>query len=239
MPVTSPRAHPVRQWRSGAERKPVERGADAQVLLGDGADRLLRHRSPSIRPPRSRGQALRHRWGTQGSDPRLPSAYTAPSSLRRKAPSPRGEVSQVSASRFSAETRGAVIARVAAGCSFADAARASGISPATLKVWMYRGRSETDTPHAEFAATIEAVRETKAKRKAARMTEDQFPRPARRGRQNPRVGKSDGALAAQKRERERARRHRRDRARRTGEIGARSRPVDECSHAAAAIGAGR
>jgi hypothetical protein len=44
----------------------------------------------------------------------------------------------MSASKFNGKTRGALFARLAAGASAADAARASGISAATLRAWMRR-----------------------------------------------------------------------------------------------------
>jgi len=74
-------------------------------------------------------------------------------------------------SRFSAEVREAIVGHVRAGVSLADAAAAADVAAQTLKNWLSRGRAETDTDHARFAAAVDAAREAAA---AAAMTDHEF-----------------------------------------------------------------
>lgn len=61
--------------------------------------------------------------------------------------------------RFTPENRGALLERFAAGLSLPDAAMAVGVNTTTLKNWLARGRKENGTPHAEFAAAVDAARQ--------------------------------------------------------------------------------
>ncbi len=63
----------------------------------------------------------------------------------------------MAASRFTAPNRADVVARIEAGASLGDAARAIGISPDTLKSWVRRGR-KGEEPYDEFVEAIEAAR---------------------------------------------------------------------------------
>ncbi len=65
----------------------------------------------------------------------------------------------MSASRFTPEVRGALLERVAAGVSMADACRAVGVREKTVKGWLTRGRREGAGVYADFAAAVEAARE--------------------------------------------------------------------------------
>jgi hypothetical protein len=64
----------------------------------------------------------------------------------------------MAASRFTAELREELLARFAAGCSVADAARASNLREKTLKSWLTRGRRETGTEHAAFVEQVDLAR---------------------------------------------------------------------------------
>ena len=66
----------------------------------------------------------------------------------------------MSASKFTPESRGALIERTAAGVSLADAARATGIREATVKSWLTKGRRDSSGEYVEFAAAIEEARES-------------------------------------------------------------------------------
>ena len=70
----------------------------------------------------------------------------------------------MSASKFTAETRGALLERTAAGVSLPDACRALGLREQTVKSWLQRGRRESDGPFAEFVAAIEDARLASAAR---------------------------------------------------------------------------
>lgn len=74
-------------------------------------------------------------------------------------------------SRFTAETRAEIVASVAAGASVADAARAAGTHPSTVKGWVTRGRREPG-PYAEFVADLDAARE--GREPDGPMTADEF-----------------------------------------------------------------
>jgi transposase len=76
----------------------------------------------------------------------------------------------VSASKFTPETRGALIERTAAGVSLADASRAVGIREATVKSWLSRGRREGSGDYADFARAISEARAA-AKSRAVPMDE--------------------------------------------------------------------
>lgn len=81
----------------------------------------------------------------------------------------------VSASKFTRQTRGALIERFAAGVSTEDAARALGLRPSTVKDWLTRGRREGSGDHAEFAVEVDRVRAEAAERPEA-MNADELPR---------------------------------------------------------------
>lgn len=66
--------------------------------------------------------------------------------------------------RFTPEIRGALLERFASGLSLPDAARAVGVNATTLKNWLTRGRKEDGTPHAAFAAAVDAARREAADR---------------------------------------------------------------------------
>jgi transposase len=79
----------------------------------------------------------------------------------------------VSASKFTAEARGALLERIAAGVSMRDAARAVGIREKTVKGWLTRGRREETGDYADFAAAVEEVRAA-AKERAEPMDGDEL-----------------------------------------------------------------
>jgi len=68
------------------------------------------------------------------------------------------------ASRFTPETRGALIERFAAGLTVEDTARAVGVNTTTLKRWLGRGRKESGTDYAEFAVAVDEARKKAAER---------------------------------------------------------------------------
>jgi transposase len=65
----------------------------------------------------------------------------------------------MSASKFTPETRGALLERVAAGVSLRDACRAVGLRDGTVKGWLARGRQEGSGPYSEFAEAIDQARQ--------------------------------------------------------------------------------
>lgn len=70
----------------------------------------------------------------------------------------------MAASKFTPETRGALLERFAAGVSLRDACRAIELREGTVKGWLTRGRREDSGAYAEFAAAVEAAREEAAAR---------------------------------------------------------------------------
>jgi len=64
----------------------------------------------------------------------------------------------VSAPKFTAETRGEILGRVAAGVSLADASRASGVRADTVRDWLARGRREDLGPYSDFEAAVADAR---------------------------------------------------------------------------------
>jgi hypothetical protein len=65
----------------------------------------------------------------------------------------------VPASKFTYEARIAILARLEAGTTLSDAARAAGIRLPTLKRWLTRGRNERQGPYADFARAVDAAKE--------------------------------------------------------------------------------
>lgn len=63
----------------------------------------------------------------------------------------------MAASRFTGPNRAEIVARIEAGASVADAARAIGAAPDTVKKWIARGR-KGEPEYAEFVAAVEAAR---------------------------------------------------------------------------------
>lgn len=61
-------------------------------------------------------------------------------------------------SALTPETQAEFCDRIRAGCSIPEAAEASGLRPMTVKGWITRGRGESGTKYAEFAATYEQAR---------------------------------------------------------------------------------
>ena len=64
----------------------------------------------------------------------------------------------MSAPKFTAETRGEILGRVAAGVSLADASRASGVRADTVRDWIARGRREDLGPYSDFEAAVADAR---------------------------------------------------------------------------------
>jgi hypothetical protein len=79
----------------------------------------------------------------------------------------------MSATIFSPEARARIAARIEAGVSLPEAARAAGVKPATAKSWLARGRHDVEGPYAAFAAEVETAREVAAARPAP-MTPAEF-----------------------------------------------------------------
>jgi hypothetical protein len=88
---------------------------------------------------------------------------------------PTAEVVRLSASKFSPETRGALIERIATGVSLRDACRVLGLREKTVKSWLTRGRREGAGEYADFANAMEEAREA-AKRRAEPMDADELAR---------------------------------------------------------------
>lgn len=65
----------------------------------------------------------------------------------------------MSGSKFTPETRGGLLERIAAGLSLADAAREVGVREKTVKGWLTRGRKEDTGPYAQFASAVQKARE--------------------------------------------------------------------------------
>ena len=66
----------------------------------------------------------------------------------------------MSASKWTPETRGAILERTAAGVSLADTCRALELRHTTVKKWITRGRSEDAGEYAEFVLALEQARES-------------------------------------------------------------------------------
>jgi transposase len=66
-----------------------------------------------------------------------------------------------------------MLAAVAAGLSYVDAARAAGVKPNTAKSWLARGRRESEGPYREFVAAVEQARE-RAQSRPEPMDEDEL-----------------------------------------------------------------
>lgn len=79
----------------------------------------------------------------------------------------------MSASKFTAEARGGLVERAAAGVSLPDSCRAVGLRLDTAKAWITRGRRETGGPYAEFVADLDAARAVAAERPEP-LTEDEL-----------------------------------------------------------------
>jgi transposase-like protein len=73
--------------------------------------------------------------------------------------------------RFNPETRADLIAEVRSGSTFTAACESIGLSTATARTWMARGRKEHDTEYAIFAHAIDEAREAAA---TADMTDAEF-----------------------------------------------------------------
>lgn len=77
------------------------------------------------------------------------------------------------ASKFTPETRGAVIERTAAGVSLPDIASAIEVRLPTLKSWLTRGRREEAGEYHDFAQAVDSARE-EAKNRPEPMDEDEL-----------------------------------------------------------------
>lgn len=77
------------------------------------------------------------------------------------------------AGKFTAEARGALVERFAAGCTIPDAAAAVGISEKTIKHWLTRGRQEQVGEYADFARRVDEARSL-AKDLPGQMDEPEF-----------------------------------------------------------------
>lgn len=79
----------------------------------------------------------------------------------------------MSESRFTPTVRGDLVARAAAGASFADSCRALGLRQNTAKAWVSRGRRESEGPYAAFAADLDEARRVASERPEP-LTAEQF-----------------------------------------------------------------
>jgi transposase-like protein len=73
--------------------------------------------------------------------------------------------------RFTPETREAVLEGLRAGLTLSEAAQGADLPEGTLKGWLTRGRAESGTEHALFAAAADAARETASR---ADLTDAEF-----------------------------------------------------------------
>lgn len=64
--------------------------------------------------------------------------------------------------RFTPETRAALLQSFAAGCTIGDAAKAvkPPLATKTLRSWLARGRRESDTDYARFVLDVEKARQS-------------------------------------------------------------------------------
>ena len=62
---------------------------------------------------------------------------------------------------FSEEVAEDIVGRIACGASQADAARAVGVNPRTLQVWLARGRREDAGAYSDFAAAVARARDVR------------------------------------------------------------------------------
>ena len=97
----------------------------------------------------------------------------------------------MSASKFTPETRRALIKRFAAGVSIEDAARALGLRPKTVTHWLTRGRREDAGDYADFARRVDEVRAELAARPEP-MDTDELARVVSEGREEG-LGRRDEA----------------------------------------------
>ncbi len=67
-------------------------------------------------------------------------------------------------SKFTPETRGALLERFAVGCSLRDATSAVGINETTVKRWLQRGRKGKSGAYVEFVQAVEQARDEAKKR---------------------------------------------------------------------------
>lgn len=74
-------------------------------------------------------------------------------------------------SRFTPETRGAVLQALYSGLSLSESADQAGLPVQTLKNWLTRGRRETDTDYSAFATAVDEARDVAAR---APMSEREF-----------------------------------------------------------------
>lgn len=79
----------------------------------------------------------------------------------------------MAASKFTPEARGAILERVAAGVSLADASRAANLREKTVKQWITRGRRETSGEYSEFVDAVEQAR-SEAKGRPGPLTPEEF-----------------------------------------------------------------
>lgn len=77
--------------------------------------------------------------------------------------------------RFTPETRGALIERFAAGMSVAESCRAIELSEKTAKNWLARGRKEKSGAYTDFVQAVERARADAAARPEP-LTEDEHRR---------------------------------------------------------------
>jgi hypothetical protein len=66
-------------------------------------------------------------------------------------------------SRFTPETRGAVLQALNAGLTLRESAQRAGLPDQMLKNWLMQGRQEADTEHADFAAAVDDARDRAAR----------------------------------------------------------------------------
>ncbi len=64
----------------------------------------------------------------------------------------------MAASKFTEEVRVGILARVSAGASIPDAARAGDVDPSTVKRWLARGRRDQTGDYSEFATAVSDAR---------------------------------------------------------------------------------
>jgi hypothetical protein len=78
------------------------------------------------------------------------------------------------ASKFTSDTRQALIERFAAGATIDEAARGCELRPKTLAGWLTRGRREAEGAYTDFTQAVDLARKKAREAAASAMTPEEF-----------------------------------------------------------------